>query len=100
MSKQAVRDFRRDEAQRVAEVRAKKRKKKEDKRKQVDANNVKRKEKGVRSAPYNSSRYFSTPSPIFAVGDQVTNRPITAGKKLLASREDWIVDSVDGRKAL
>ena len=41
MSKQAVRDFRRDEAQRVAEVRAKKRKKKEDKRKQVDANDVK-----------------------------------------------------------
>ena len=99
MSKQAVRDFRRYEAQRVAEVRAKKRKKKEDKRRQVDANDVKRKEKGVRSAPYNSSRYFSTPSPIFAVGDQVTNRPITAGKKLLASREDWIVDSVDGRKA-
>ena len=65
----------------------------------ADANDVKRKEKGVRSAPYNSSRYFSTPSPIFAVGDQVTNRPITAGKKLLASREDWIVDSVDGRKA-
>ena len=31
MSKQAVRDFKRDEAQRVAEVRAKKRKKKEDK---------------------------------------------------------------------
>ena len=29
----------------------------------------------------------------------MTNRPITAGKKLLASREDWIVDSVDGRKA-
>ena len=63
-------NFRRDEAQRVAEVRAKKRKKKEDKRKQVDANDVKRKESGVSSAPYNSSRHFSTPTPTFAIGDK------------------------------
>ena len=99
MSKQAVRNFRRDEAQRVAELRAKKKKKKEDNRKQVDANDVKRNESGIRSARYNSSRVFSTPSPTFAIGDQVTNRPITAGKSWFASREDWTVDSINHRKA-
>ena len=70
ISRQAVQDFRSRDAQRMSEVRAKKKKKKEEKRKQVDANDVKRKESGVSSAPYNSSRHFSTPTPTFAIGDK------------------------------
>ena len=99
MSKQAAQEFGRGEPSRFAELRAKKKERKEEKRKKVDANNVKRKEMGIRSAIYNPSRVFTTPTPTFQVGDKVTNTPITTGQKLFASREEWIIDSIDRRKA-
>ena len=99
MSKQAVQVFRSLDAQRMSEVRAKKKKRIEDKKKKTIVNNIKRKKNGVRSAPYNSSRVFSTVIPAFTTGDTVTNRPVTVGEKLKSTREDWIVDSVNHRKA-
>ena len=83
----------------MAEVRAKRKKRIEDKKKKTIVNNIKRKKNGVRSAPYNSSRVFSTVIPAFTTGDTVTNRPVTVGEKLKSTREDWIVDSVNHRKA-
>ena len=74
-------------------------KKKEDKKEKTIVNNIKRKETGVRSAPCNSSRAFSTVTPAFTTGDAVTSRPVTVGEKLKSTREDWIVDSVNHRKA-
>ena len=85
---QAVQNFRREEAQRVVELRANKKKIKEDKRKTVDAANLKKKEKGIRNAPYIASRTFSTSIPLFRIEEEVTNRPITPGAKLRAGSEE------------
>ena len=56
----------------MADLRARKKGKKEEMRKKIDANNMKRKEMGIRSTIYNSSRVFTTPIPTFEVGDKVT----------------------------
>ena len=37
--------------------------------------------------------------PEFTIGDKVTNRPVTVGEKLKSTREDWIIDKIDNRKA-
>ena len=61
---------------------------------------LKKVKEGIRSKPYNSSRVFSTVTPEFIVADEVTNRPIlTAGERLKSTREDWVIDSVNRRKA-
>ena len=49
-------------------MRERQKKRKEDKREKVRVNDIKRKEMGVRSAPYNSSRVFSTVTPVFTTG--------------------------------
>ena len=83
----------------MADFRARKKGKKEERRKQRDEIDVKRRQMGGKNAIYNPSRVFTTPTPTFQVGDKVTNTPITAGQKLFASREEWIIDSIDRRKA-
>ena len=80
-------------------MRAKKKKRREDKKLKVRVNDIKRKEMGVRCTSYNSSRVFSTVIPEFTIGDKVTNRPVTVGEKLKSTREDWIIDEMDNRKA-
>ena len=83
----------------MADLRAKRKKRQEDKKLKVRVNNIKRKEMGVRCTSYNSSRVFSTVIPEFTIGDKVTNRPVTVGEKLKSTREDWIIDEMDNRKA-
>ena len=82
MSKQAAQEFGRSEPSRLADLRAKKKKMKEEKKEKARLNNIKRKEMGIRSASYNSGRVFSTVIPAFITGDAVTNRPVTVGQKL------------------
>ena len=65
----------------------------------VRVNNIKRKEMGARRASYNSSRVFSTVIPELTIGDEVADRPVTVGEKLKSTREDWIIDSINQRKA-
>ena len=76
-------------------MRERQKKRGEGKREKARLNDIKRREMGVRSAPHNSSRVFSTVIPAFTTGDTVTSRPATAGERLKATKEDWAVDSVN-----
>ena len=71
----------------MAQDAARKKKRKEERRKQVDANNKKSRENRTKDKKCNSSRVFTTPTPTFTIGDEVTNKPITAGKKLFERYE-------------
>ena len=73
MSKQAAQEFGRGEPSRFAELRAKKKERKEEKRKKVDANDAKRVKKGGKNAIYNPSRVFTTPTPTFEVRQGCTS---------------------------